>query len=84
MTNDQKHALGVFLLVFGGIWFFFCLIWMPPLTLAMLWLLAKIAYEPDIGFGAFLYAEFALSLCAVGIGLYINIRRLIPEKIKIN
>ncbi len=84
MTNDQKHALGVFLLVVGSIWFFFCLIWMPPLTLAVLWFLAKIAFEPDIRFGALLYAEFALALCAVGIGLYINLRRLISEKIKTN
>jgi hypothetical protein len=82
MTNDQKHALGVFLLIVGIIWFFFCVIWMPPLTMALIWLEISLGFEPDVLPRVFLYCEFALVLCAVGAGLYLNVRRLMTKKIK--
>jgi hypothetical protein len=80
MTNDQKHALGVLLLIVGTIWFFFCVIWMPPLTMAALWIVIKIGFEPDHLPKILFYSEGVLALCAIGLGLYINLRRLMPEK----
>jgi hypothetical protein len=80
MTNDQKHALGVFLLIVGIIWFFFWIIWMPPLTMAVLWIVAKIGFEPNILVKILFYSEVVLALSAIGLGLYINLRRLMPEK----
>jgi hypothetical protein len=84
MTNDQKHALGVFLLIVGIIWFFFWIIWMPPLTFAVLWIVAKTGFEPNILVKILFYSEALFALCAVGLGLYINLRRFMPEKIRPN
>jgi hypothetical protein len=78
MTSDQKHALGVLLLVVGTIWFFFILIWMPPLTMAVLWLAIKSGLDPLIVTRGLLYAEVVLALSAICMGLYINVRRLMP------
>jgi hypothetical protein len=80
MTNDQKHALGVFMLIVGIVWFFFWIIWMPPLTFAVLWIVAKIGFEPNVLVKILFYSEALLALCAIGLGLYINLRRLMPEK----
>jgi hypothetical protein len=85
MTRDQKHALGVLLLIVGIIWFFFILIWMPPLTMAVIWVAIKIGFDSIfnsvIVSRSLLYGEGALALSAVGVGLYINLSRLMSEKI---
>ncbi len=88
MTRDQNHALGVLLVIAGGIWFFFIVIWMPPLTMALIWLGIKIGFDSVFNSVIFsrllLYGEGVLALSAIGMGLYINLRRLMPEKIKLN
>jgi hypothetical protein len=84
MTRDQKHALGVLLLVVGAIWFFFIAIWMPPLTMAVFWLAFKIGFNSVfnsvIVSRSLLYGEGVLSLSTFGMGLYINLRRLMTQK----
>ena len=84
MNSDRKHALGVFLLVVGSIWLFFILIWMPPLTLAVLWLAFKIGFgsvfDSVIASRALLYGEGLLALSAIGAGLYLNLRHLLESK----
>ena len=82
MTGDLKHALGILLLILGTIWLFFCLIWMPPVTTAVVWLEIVMRLNSGIPTRFVLYSEFVLSLSAIGAGLYINLRRLMPEKIK--
>jgi len=87
VTGDQKHALGVLLLVVGIIWLFFIVIWMPPVTLAVIWLAIKIGFgsvfDSVIVARGLLYGEGVLALSAIGAGLYMNLRRLIPKKITI-
>jgi hypothetical protein len=84
MTSDQKHALGVLLLVVGAIWFFFIVIWMPPLTMAVFWLAFKIGFnsvfDSVIVSRSLLYGEGVLALSAIGTGLYINLRRLMRRR----
>jgi hypothetical protein len=80
MTSDQKHASGVLLLTLGLIWLFFILIWMPPLTTAVIWLSVKIGFDSDFKSvmvaRALLCGEGILALIAVGVGLYTNLQRL--------
>jgi hypothetical protein len=88
MTRDQKHALGVLLLVVGAIWFFFIVIWMPPLTMAVIWLAIKIGFDSVLNSvivtRSLLYGEGVLALSAISIGLYINLRHLTRhQKLKI-
>jgi hypothetical protein len=85
MDSDKKTALGTFLLIVGSVWFLFILIWMPPITLAVLWFAFK------VGFGsvfdsvfisrALLFSEAVFALSAVGAGLYLNFHALSERKV---
>jgi hypothetical protein len=84
MDADKKTALGTFLLIVGSVWFLFVLIWMPPITMAVLWFSFK------VGFGslfdsvfisrALVYSEGLFALSAVGAGLYLNFRAFSERK----
>ncbi len=84
MTHDQKHALGVLLVIVGAIWLFRIVIWMPPVTIAVIWLAIKFGFDSVfnsvIVSRSLLYGEGGLALSAIGVGLYINLRRLMPQK----
>jgi hypothetical protein len=75
MTQDQKFATGVLLLIVGVIWLFFVVIWMPPLAFAVFYAFALLRVVPSESFGHTLYyVEYTMPLCLIGYAIYLLVR----------
>ena len=75
MDSDQKFALGVPLSLAGLIWLFSCVIWMPPMATAVVYLLIWLRIPTDpLPIGAFRF-ELIPPMCTACYGVYIVLRR---------
>jgi hypothetical protein len=83
MSNDAKQARNAAFMVLGLIWGFFVLIWMPPLTSAvvfgLIWLKAPDSFVSAITWGV-MRAEFVMPPWVIAYGLYSLIRTAIKTK----
>jgi hypothetical protein len=82
MSNDAKQARNASFIVLGLIWGFLVLIWMPPLTYAvvfgLIWL--KVPDSFDWAITGVMRAEFVMPPCVIAYGLYSLIRTAIKTK----
>jgi hypothetical protein len=79
MDSDSKLALAVLLLVGGAIWLFFCVIWMPPLTTALIYLVILLRIPTDVLPSMIIRYEFVLPMCSIAFGLYIALKRKVDQ-----
>jgi hypothetical protein len=72
MTRGKKPAVGTGLLVFGLVWFFLDLIWLPPGLLILSVLLSpRYLHLVDPYFGFIWQAEYFLSATTAAAGLLV-------------
>lgn len=80
MDSDKRLALAVLLTVGGVIWLFFCVIWMPPLATALVYMTIWLRVPADEFPFAVLRYEFILPLCCLIYGAYIAVKRYIDSR----
>jgi len=82
MDSDSKLALAVLLLAVGAVWLVFCVIWMPPLATALIYLLILLRIPTDVLPYAIIHHEFVLPLCSIVLGLFISLKRKLDDRAK--
>ena len=74
MDRGQKLAAGLLLISAGVIWLFFVAIWLPPFTIAAIWIGLKMGLSNTYYGSWLLLVDVAIALTAMGYGGYLLLR----------